>query len=265
MTENQQSTPRQRISHSVGSKTTTQRTVAMDEVTRRRLYLDNRTLFESTNHTRRFSLDGVQASSPIMKSPRYTATAHVHDMPNDDTKEAPLGWSQEAWEQQQYARNQVQQSTTSREMRNGTTVTEAVAHRQAINKYGQSAHGDKSSSKALSDQAKTAIVEGSWCSFSPIVPETNCSDTKNKAKRIRRTCTFQFASWRHKTKRYGKHGRNATSQRQNAQTIRRSVPLSNKTLEQARQTTAIHSVTSRPQIRNHDLQEKEVIDLCHSP
>ena len=219
MAENQHLNPRQTMNHSVAPKTTTQRTAVLDEVTGRRLYLDSRALFESTNHNA--TGQSVDSTLPpkLMKPLRYATNVSAHDAPNDDTEEAPLGWSQEAWEQQG-CQNQMQQGTASRDIRNDITVVEIVPDHQPDNRSGQSDHVDEiSSSKAPSNQAKTAIVAG-LRTFSPIVLQTTCS-SKNNAKNVKKirhkgTCTVQFARWRRKNKRQKKHGRKHSNSQRNS-------------------------------------------------
>jgi hypothetical protein len=127
-----------------------------------------------------------------------------------EVEEAPLGWSQEAWEHQQ-CQNQKQQRTLLERI---AAIMDIGANHQHDKRLNISDNDNENSNKKPSGQAKTATV-ADLCNFSPIVLET-ISSSKNKeskVKKIQRTCTIQFARWCHKRKRQGKYSRNANNAR----------------------------------------------------
>ena len=209
MTENQHLNKRQKMKHSVAQKTTTQRTVVMDADVPSRL-----ALVESTNHnTIGQSANGGHSSLPLhfMKPMRYETNLCTRG----EAEEAPLGWSQEAWEHQQ-CQNQKQQRTLRERI---AAIMDIGANHQHDKRFNISDRDNENSSKKPSRQAKTATVAG-LCNFSPIVLET-ISSSKNKerqVKKIQRTCTIQFARWRHKSKRQG----NTVETQKNARRRRRA-------------------------------------------
>jgi hypothetical protein len=207
MTENQHLNKRQKMKHSVAQNTTTQRTVVMDADVRRRL-----PLVESLLTIGQLA-NGTHSSLPVnfMKPKRYETNVCTRG----EAEEAPLGWSQEAWEHQQ-GQNKKQQRTLRERI---AAIMDIGANHQHDKRLNISDHDNENSSKKPSGQAKTATVAG-LCNFSPIDLDT-ISSSKNKerqVKEIQRTCTIQFARWRHKSKRQG----NTVETQKNARRRRRA-------------------------------------------